>query len=405
MNRSKIIPELEILKIIGFVMVICVHFWVIYAIPYLSNSIAQPVPTGITASVIPEMSFRSYFPSFESPNAKCSLTVANIIFSSGYQGVGIFFILTGFGLTLSLTKKGAVDPWAYTINRFERVYLPYLAILACLICLNLANSGHTGATMRALFLMDSAIPYTWFLFPLLQVYLLIPFVYLLVRKSQTDKTRLFVLAALTLWLWSFCVLYAGYNINPKIIELGVCPPAGIVLFRLAEPLFGMWLAFQYHDHYEKFETIFRLKRLPWYMALYLIGCVLSVAETNLHFAGKILPLGQAVSNLLISCGLFLSLFCLVKQMRSDGRVAHYLALCGYEFYLLQWVPLSFLPMVFAKWHPTLSGLLGILAACILSNFLLAYCAHHLIAWILTNTWHRAKKILAKINRDLSSLPS
>lgn len=389
------LPELELIKIIGFVMVVACHFWVIHALPRIFGLDSPPPGLGIDASTPSRIDLAAWFPAF--PEHSGIYTVFNLVFGFGYQGVGVFFILTGFGLTLSALRKPRLDPWGYALARFERIYLPYLGLLAVVTAFTLLTTGRHHVDLRALVLMDTGIPYAWFLFPLLQFYVLFPFLFLLVHGRRVSATGLLTGAIAVNFAWAFAVLFAAYNFRPDLAEVGACAPKGLLPFRIAEPVFGMWLGFLYHQNRERFTEWLHPRRLGVFAATYVCGCCLSLAETTVNVGGWRVPLGQSVSNLLTAVGLFGLLFLLARAMRSAATRLLPLARYGFEFYLLQSIPLAGLAWVLPRIDSEPLGLLGLLSLVLAVNLALAALVHHGIQATLVRAYLGAKNGFAGLN--------
>lgn len=391
------LPELELIKIIGFVMVVACHFWVIHALPRIFGLAERTPGMGIDASSPSHIDLAAWFPAFPDGAPAGLYTFFNVFFGFGYQGVGVFFILTGFGLTLSALRKPRLDPWTYALGRFERIYLPYVFLLLFVTVVSVVLWGRHHLDLRALVLMDTGIPYAWFLFPLLQFYLVFPFLFLLVRARRLTPTGLLGGAVALNFAWAFGVLFAAYNFMPILAEVGACAPKGLLPFRIAEPIYGMWLAFLYHQNRERFAAWFAPRQLGLFGALYVLGCAFSLAETHLRVGAWTVPLAQSLSNALVSVGLFGLLYLFARAAHRVAARAVPLARYGLEFYLLQSLPLAALAAVLPRFAPTPAVLLALLAAVLVANLLLAMTVHHAIDGLLIRTYHPLKRWLIALN--------
>jgi peptidoglycan/LPS O-acetylase OafA/YrhL len=65
------------------------------------------------------------------------------ILVAGHQAVILFFLLSGFVLTLPYKKEGSLNYGRFLLKRVCRIYLPYLGALALAILCDLRFSSHT----------------------------------------------------------------------------------------------------------------------------------------------------------------------------------------------------------------------------------------------------------------------
>jgi peptidoglycan/LPS O-acetylase OafA/YrhL len=100
----------------------------------------------------------------------------NIFFLLGYQGVHIFFILSGLGMAYSRILKPD-ESWStftiFTIKKFFRLYPTYWILLVVSLIIPWLRSdlfyGYFGwwSFWRIWIILDKAIPFSWFMFPLI----------------------------------------------------------------------------------------------------------------------------------------------------------------------------------------------------------------------------------------------
>lgn len=82
----------------------------------------------------------------------------------GGAGVAIFLIISGWGLTISTSKKGLKGFWT---KKFVRVFLPWLLVWLAMVFLN-GETKFSASSLLSLFLLDST---NWYLQYLLLCYL------------------------------------------------------------------------------------------------------------------------------------------------------------------------------------------------------------------------------------------
>jgi peptidoglycan/LPS O-acetylase OafA/YrhL len=59
-----------------------------------------------------------------------------VFFIAGHQAVILFFVLSGFVLTLPYDRDSRLDYWSFVLKRICRIYLPYLGALALAVLMN-----------------------------------------------------------------------------------------------------------------------------------------------------------------------------------------------------------------------------------------------------------------------------
>jgi len=370
------IPEIDILKVLGFFLVLAHHFWIFETAPLLAGFDQYYSGFGVNANRLQELSWASYLPDF--PAHEAIYRLFNIVFSNGYQGVGLFLIISGFGLTLSSLRKKHLETWPYLLGRFERVYLPYLLIMLAMNLFYLVTRQNLSLSWDSLALISQGVRYSWFLFPLVQFYLFFPLLFLLVRSGAVRANTLMGGTIIASFLWSVTVLFVGYNFKLKLISDGVCPPFYFVLFRLAEPVYGMWFAFLFCYYRASFDRLVSLRMLPVYCVLYLAGSYCSLTESNLHLFGFVIPIGQSICNLLISASLFNILFIVSRRFLPWVRHLKAISRYGYEFYLVQSIPLAALPWIYKHLPPNPWNILPILLVILAVNLGIAIIAQSAI---------------------------
>lgn len=110
----------------------------------------------------------------------------------GVYGVDIFFLVSGYGLVKSASKKGIGKD--YVLNRFIGVYLPYL--LMVITCYVMDNGIPRGNDMHRLF---TGYDY-WYLYVQFAFYIIFAICYLVPRYRVISVTA--AVAAFTYCLWT-----------------------------------------------------------------------------------------------------------------------------------------------------------------------------------------------------------
>ncbi|WP_341526631.1 acyltransferase [Nostoc sp. UHCC 0302] len=121
--------------------------------------------------------------------------------SSGFKAVALFLILSGFGLTISMQKKGINN---FFSKRFTKVYIPFLFAMLLEIFLNqsINNNPHILTELyNAFFNVSILNSHMWFIVFILLWYIVI---YLLFYLNLSNKSKIFLLC-----LVSVCILVAS----------------------------------------------------------------------------------------------------------------------------------------------------------------------------------------------------
>lgn len=198
------------------------------------------------------------------------------IFERGSQGVAVFVVASGFGLTYSLVRKGLPPGgwrrWYW--KRFVRLYpLYWLAHLICLVSPFVALSGAIDYRFLLSFLGDRfyppdtmfyyLVPAWWYFGLLIQLYVIFPVLYRLLLKLGPAwflGLSIFITVATRSLLAD--VLHANGNYEQGALCLG----------RLWEFASGMALAYWYSEHPGLVEErLFAGKTFFLGVGLYVLG--------------------------------------------------------------------------------------------------------------------------------------
>lgn len=289
--------------------------------------------------------------------------LAAVLAWMGNEGPGVFILLSGLGLTLGLSvglgaKKCAW--WPFIQQRARRLYPLYIASVLLFVPVWLIASpgiewnmaGWTGLAMltgvRASAEMFGLLnPSWWFFWTLLQLMLVFPA--LLWVANRIGYGRLFLLALLvTVTTRAYILQWAGQqNLWPLLTGV-------FAATRLAEFVFGMWIARQLNSHRFTVEHIVSLRGLAVSTGLFVAGISLSLVVY-----------GGAVSQVLITIGftgLLVSIWQGLAGFRGLNALSHRLLALepkSYAVYLFHQPPL----IVIAKAMGTgwLSFALGVAA--------------------------------------------
>lgn len=305
----------------------------------------------------------------------------------GWQGVHVFIVLSGFGLTYSCRKKNEKILWKkWYLKRFERILPTYwlvsLSGFLIMVCVYILKRQDVAANVfksvisifLGLFLLQNFSYQTifypptsdplWFVPLIVGCYLVFPWLYNLTLKFQTTKGYLSILLGVAAieFIYRAIAIYwlDGYPIgfeNPLLGDLSLLPlqplnklpdtslmpwqlqaPFGLFLARIAEFVLGMLGGSILVQNSQKFHNIF----VNSWMGI--VGVFIWLAGYALVFVGL---WGWIFADFIISLGLILwvvNLALLVQQRFSFFFVklsqldswSYYIFLSHSTFLYLSW---------------------------------------------------------------------
>lgn len=222
---------------------------------------------------------------------------------TGDQGVNLFFIASGFGLTWGLMRRSAPDRLAlvpFYRARAARIYPLWWTLHAAAACASILL--HRYETLGDPRLVLSAIgfratpeslyylvPSWWYIGSLIQMYLIFPFLWLLLRRYGPN--RLMIAAG------GIGLVVRGIGLLTLCSALDAWARGAWCITRLPEFVFGIWLAAVMHNDGQRVIGVVRHTGVRLLCALaYGLGTVLSLTL-----------LGNAVAPLILGGSLFLLL--------------------------------------------------------------------------------------------------
>lgn len=302
----------------------------------------------------------------------------------GWQGVHVFLVLSGFGLTYSCLKKGNDIAWKqWYLKRFERIFPAYWLICLCMFLmmsvLNILykNDLIKGTLWSAIdlildvlllrnFSMSTIFPVyndpLWFVPFVIGFYLIFPFLYQLIVRYSTLKGHLIVLLGVVIAEFAYRAVAIywldGYPIgfeNPLLGDLSLQPlesldrlpdsfpfqlqvPFAFFPARIAEFFLGMLAASALLKNPKLLSTLFAYSRIG------IVGFIIWIAGFSLVFIG----LREWIfADLFISLGLVLwvvnlAWICQQKfsflfvKLSQIGQWSYYIFLTHGAFIFLQW---------------------------------------------------------------------
>jgi len=382
----KKIIYLDYLRLFACLGVFACHLWVGGILPNASNvtknlSNLADECLGIKGDSLYRCGFDSLFLFPSNSGDHLLFNFFNFVFGLGYQAVHLFFILSGFGLSLSallVEKKTDRIRWfGFIKKRFIRLYPSYWLILAIYLLLNFFQYSSFLGLLKtyvkgAIFL--DVIPATWYIPILLQLYLLFPFLFYFLKKLSIKNFLLLSLLVKT--VSSAIIITTSLLAFDKILGFGYggLAPGGIALTRLFEFCFGMAIAKHWFTHERSVDafTVFQKpKAIILGIFLECLGIFLSLKYTAIRFIDHDIPVGLFISDAFIGIGIFiisLNLVFLVDGLlKSKSKAWLDLISNGtYEAYLVHSIVLSyFLTLLIKPSLQFLSSTASYLIVCIL----------------------------------------
>ena len=382
----KKIIYLDYLRLFACLGVFACHLWVGGILPNAStvtknlSNLAHEC-LGIKGDSLYRCGFDSLFLFPSNSGDHLLFNFFNFVFGLGYQAVHLFFILSGFGLTLSallVEKKTDRIRWfGFIKKRFIRLYPSYWLILAIYLLLNFFQYSSFLGLLKtyvkgAIFL--DVIPATWYIPILLQLYLFFPFLFYFLKKLSIKNFLLLSLLVKT--VSSAIIITTSLLAFDKILGLGYggLAPGGIALTRLFEFCFGMAIAKHWFTHERSVDafTVFQKpKAIILGIFLECLGIFLSLKYTAIRFIDHDIPVGLFISDAFIGIGIFiisLNLVFLVDGLlKSKSKAWLDLVSNGtYEAYLVHSIVLSyFLTLLIKPSLQFLSSTASYLIVCLL----------------------------------------
>lgn len=251
----------------------------------------------------------------------------------GDQGVQLFLIASGFGLTWGLLARGegTLAMGRFFRRRAGRIYPIWWGAHAIFIATWIITGWGISLLDRALLpsliglritpgLFYYFCPAWWFIGLILQLYLVYPLLWNTLRSRGP---------AWTLLVWGgVALLIRGLGLHFFEGYLDVWQRGGIFITRLPEFVFGMALAAGLHQDRERTDR--------WLRSPSVIG--VAVLAYALALVLSLFRLGMTVAPLLQGASLFVLLYDVWRgRPRTDGGVMPWIARHSYSLYLMHFV--------------------------------------------------------------------
>ena len=343
--------ELDMMRGFAACWVVGVHFWYFNFLPPFfgySHFFEYAKVVG------PASTIAKFFPLPFNRVGNIVFDLVNIFLLLGYQGVHIFFILSGFGLAYSRILKPDESWINFMSKKFFRIYPTYWILLAVsLIIPRLRADLFYGyfdwwSFWRSWIILDKAIPFSWFMFPLIQFYLCF---FLIFKFLQKVSIKHFILSFFILKVtYTFLVLLLGFNLFKPILG-DMTYPGYLAISRLFEFCLGMAMAKVYASNP---TLLINYLTKPVTIALAIIFEMLGIMgsftfSNEIKFFGVILPVGLSFYDAFIGFGIFVSVFNVCRSLMNFSdltrRFLTWISNISYELYLTHVIPKYFTVVV------------------------------------------------------------
>ena len=267
--------------------------------------------------------------------ADISLNILRYVGWFGEEGVQLFLILSGFGLTWGLFRKGEkaqIAGWPFYKRRAARIY-PLWWALHGIVFFPLLLAGRLNpdessfwlsflgfrATTETLYTLN---PAWWYVGLLIQLYLVYPFLW---RTLQSKGPTWLLVASCML---AFPVKAIGlYYFESYRVAWCI---GSIFITRLPEFVFGMALAsWMWHSPVQVEQRLCARSTVGAAVICYLGGTLLAITL-----------LGLAVSNFLLGVSAFVLLFAPLRKLAGSdsivSRALHWIGRHSYSLYLVHY---------------------------------------------------------------------
>ncbi len=280
-------------------------------------------------------------------------------------------------------------------KKFFRLYPTYWILLVVSLIIPWLRSdlfyGYFGwwSFWRSWVILDKAIPFSWFMFPLIQFYLCFFFIFNFLQQLSIKQ---FILTSFFIKVtYTFLVLMLGFNLFMPIIgDFGY--PGYLAISRLFEFCLGMVMAKVYASNP---NLLINYLTKPVTIALAIIfellGIIGSLKFANdLKILGVAFPVGLSFYDAFIGFGIFVIVFNTCRKLKFSELITRFLtgiSPISYELYLTQFIGLIIIRKFFTVLVPGEPLLLSsgrailvyvlMIQICIVSAFLLQYLTNSL----------------------------
>ena len=344
--------ELDMIRGFAACWVVAVHFWYFNFLPPFfgySNFFEYAKVVGSASTIA------KFFPLPFNSAGNIVFDLLNIFFLLGAQGVHIFFILSGFGLAYSRILKSDESWSIFMRKKLFRLYPTYWILLAVSVIIPRLRAdlffGYFDwwSFWRSFIILDKAIPFSWFMFPLIQFYFCF---FLLFKCLQRFSIRQFLFTSFVIKvIYTFLVLTLSFNNVLKPILGDLSYPGYLAISRLFEFCLGMAMAKVYANNP---TLLINYLTKPVTIAIGIIFEILGIMGafqfSNPKIFGVFFPFGLAFYDAFLGFGIFVIVFNVCRSLINFSdlttRFLTWISKISYELYLTQFIGLIVIPKFF-----------------------------------------------------------
>lgn len=351
MKKSQRLIELDFLRAVSALWVILIHLWLFYLLPYaLKFTPPKNGVFGINMGRPLELGFEQFFPLPLTNLGNFIFDILNIFCGLGYQAVHIFFVLSGFGLSYSKFFKPSESWFIFLKNRFLRIYPTYFVVFSLVILINLRKPivPWSHISWKGFFFIVESVPYTWFMFPLVQLYIAFPILFYLLKRYSV--LRFLITMFLVKFVGSLLVVTHWYPVSWMSLPFEPGLLGGIS--RVFEFSLGMAAAKVFFEDNEKLVKYLTNPKIIGLAAVCeVVGTLITFLRIDIF--NERFPIGLAICDAFIGFGIFVIVFnfsrLLKKLNLKVSKIILFISQFSYEMYLCQFIALLFVEKLLAKY--------------------------------------------------------
>lgn len=300
---------------------------------------------------------------------------------SGDQGVQLFLIVSGFGLTWSLLVGQYQGILSFYLKRAKRIvplwWGAHLFFIVMWIVVGVGLSPVNPKTYLSFLglrvtppLFYYFSPAWWFIGLIIQLYLIYPLLWLGLRRFGPLKFLIISCVC------AFAIRGAGLYFLQESSYIDAWQRGAFFITRLPEFVFGISLAIWYYQNPDKTTRFLRSpSSVSLAIVMYLVGTALSLTL-----------FGMTVAPFLLGVGAFVVLFTILTKMRSTTLC--WVGRHSYSLYLMHhpWI-LFFIPYGLGSPNRIMMGLVAVIVLVLISSMLLE--------WIISMIGYKNPKVVLK----------
>ncbi len=323
--------------------------------------------------------------------------LGDMLFSAGYFGVDLFFMISGFVIVYSTKNDNSI--FSFSVKRLFKIYPVYLFCLALYISAIYPNVNYNSIIKSLLFLQldyNSAAPFygysvigaAWTL-----TYELIFYMFFLIALKMSHRYRILISSVMMLSVFSYLnIKYNGYiDLNPyEQLNLSVTNSIQGLVKNFASPLliefiFGMLTCEIYMRTRADNKILKSICSFSFYSSLCLLAFYALADGSG----------GHGIINVGYACFLLLLSSVILEKIKGikENKYLNFLGDISYPLYLTHPIVVTFVPLhgEFFQLYTHASGF-GKFIYLIFISILISYLIHLIIE---ANTSKLARVIINK----------